>query len=408
MQLKNCLLVAALSASAVVLTACSQADSADTPPASNTLILAQNPTISTRVTTPFAIEGLSGDNAGNLYTTGRAPGAGLPCPVWRVALGNPALMLVGNVPAPSATTTCSPSGLTFGANGNLYLSEADKIYTFAPNGITPPTATVYASGVPGTNGLAFDRLGNLWTADGTTGQGRVWKITTAGVVTEMFRVQPMANEVNLVNGVGGVGRDVRSLPGGTITVTATSRNAADTNGSQALVANGIAFNSGGQMFIADTARGALWKVNFNTNGDVTSRMGCDTTFTANTLCMDNVFVQHPQLEGADGIALDAGGNIWVAANERNALVVVRADGSVVEAFRNPVDPTTKLRNVGPLETPTSPFLLNNILCTANSDGNRRDNSPSTAGELGGTGQPKGKISCMDQTVIPGGLQLPVK
>jgi sugar lactone lactonase YvrE len=124
--------------------------------------------------------------------------------------------------------------------------------------------------------------------------------------------------------------------------------------------------------------------------------------------MDNVFVQHPQLEGADGIALDAGGNIWVAANERNALVVVRADGSVVEAFRNPVDPTTKLRNVGPLETPTSPFLLNNILCTANSDGNRRDNSPSTAGELGGTGQPKGKISCMDQTVIPGGLQLPVK
>ena len=86
--------------------------------------------------------------------------------------------------------------------------------------------------MPGTNGLAFDWNGNLWTGDGTTGLGRVWKITPSGTVTEMFRVQPMANEVNLVNGTGGIGRDVRSLGPGTITVTATSRNAANTLGSQ--------------------------------------------------------------------------------------------------------------------------------------------------------------------------------
>jgi hypothetical protein len=43
-----------------------------------------------------------------------------------------------------------------------------------------------------------------------------------------------------------VGRDVRSLPPGTITVTATSRNAANTLGSQPLVANGLAFGRPGR------------------------------------------------------------------------------------------------------------------------------------------------------------------
>lgn len=64
----------------------------------------------------------------------------------------------------------------------------------------------------------------------------------------------MANEVNLVNGVGGVGRDVRWLPQGAITVTPVSGNAADTLASQPLVANGIAFDkTGNSLFIADTA-----------------------------------------------------------------------------------------------------------------------------------------------------------
>src|SRR5688572_39485 len=34
--------------------------------------------------TPLAIEGLTGDDAGNLYTTGRAA-VSTPCPVWRIA-----------------------------------------------------------------------------------------------------------------------------------------------------------------------------------------------------------------------------------------------------------------------------------------------------------------------------------
>ena len=72
-----------------------------------------------------------------------------------------------------------------------------------------------------------------------------------------------------------------------------------------------------------------------------------------------------------------------------------------------MDAVTKLRNAGPLETPTSPVLAGRTFCTASSDGNRRDNSPSTDGEIGGAGQPKGKISCMDQRVAVPGMSLPV-
>jgi len=354
---------------------------------------------STLILTPLAIEGLTGDDAGNLYTTGRGAS---PCPVWRISVTNPSLVTVGNIPAP-----CSPSGIAFDAKGDLFVADADKVWTFTPNATTPQNAVIYATGVPGTNGLAFDRDGNLWTGDGTTGQGRVWKILPGGGAgIEMFRVQPMSNEVNLnAAGVGGVGRDVRSLPPGAITATPTTRNAQNTLGSQPLVANGVAFTHGGDLLIADTARGAIWKVEINRDGSIRSKTGCDTTFTANTLCLDSIFVAHPILEGADGIALDAAGNIWADPNERNAIAVVTRKGEVIEVFRNSPDATTRLRNTGPLETPTSPFLLGDKFCTANSDGNRRDNSPNAPGEIPALGA--GKISCMDQPLKIPGMRLPI-
>jgi hypothetical protein len=138
------------------------------------------------------------------------------------------------------------------------------------------------------------------------------------------------------------------------------------------------------------------------------------------LCLDNVFVAHPILEGADGIALDRAGNIWVDANERNAVAVVTKDGRVFEVFRNPVN-TAGLRNSADtaagdthiLEFPTSPFLSGKTFCTASLDANRRDNFPRSAGEVDGgdttgTGKDLGKISCMDQKLHIWGLPLPIR
>jgi sugar lactone lactonase YvrE len=178
--------------------------------------------------------------------------------------------------------------------------------------------------------------------------------------------------------------------------------------SQPLVANGVIFDSQRNLLVADTARGAIWRVRVRSDKTIASNLGCDTTFAADTLCLENVYVAHPILEGADGIAVDVAGRIWVDANERNAIGFIYENGRVAEVFRNPPDAGTKLRNVGPLETPTSPVIAGHKFCTANSDGNRRDNSPNTAGEIGGAGQPKGKISCIDQRINVQGMSLPLR
>lgn len=373
----------------------------------------ENATVTTLAITPLAIEGLTGDEDGNLYTTGRAP---LPdrCPVWRID-GFGALLPIGSIG--NAAPGCNPSGIIRDRAGNFYVADANQggvIWKLTSADMNP--STPFVTGVPGTNGLAFDRRDNLWTGDGTTGQGRVWRIAPDGTSTQVFRIQPMRNSTVLGGIVGGdgVGRQARSFPPGTLTVSVPASATATVvtpAGGQDLVANGVVFTRDGDLIVADTARGALWRVRFDGKGNVTSRMGCDASFAPNTLCLDNIMVAHPLLEGTDGIALDRAGNIWNAANERNAIVVVARDGSVTELFRNPLN-AAGLRNsadasVGNnhiLELPTSPFLSGHRLCVANSDGNRRDNSPNSAGEInsGGPVGARGKISCMDQPLhIPG-------
>ena len=340
---------------------------------------------------PLAIEGLTGDHQGNLYIAQR--GGSIGCPILRIRPPAGVAVLVGTVPAP-----CSPSGLTFDAGGKLYVtgvgSAQDAIAVLTPSSASPPTATQFATGVPGANGIAFDKQGALWATDGGTSLGRVWKIPAGGGAgVEMFRIPTVA-------AANGVGRQVQTLQG-------TQTPAVNPN-PQTIVANGIEFSKDGSaVFVADTARGAVWRVLLDPKGNLAVKLGCDTAYPANTLCADTLLVQNPQLEGADGLVLDSSGNVWVAANERNAISVVEQSGQVVEFFRSPPDATTGLRNAGPLETPTSPLLLGRVLCVTQSDGNRRDNSPNSAGDVGPGTPYLGKVSCLQGLLPVRGVPLPI-
>jgi len=354
------------------------------PRASDLAALGRHATWTTIFKATNGIEGLTADSRGNVYVAERAAGN---CPVWRIAVATQAATQIGFLPGP-----CSPSGLAFGRDGRLYLTGGnaptnDTIFALRP-GDAATAATVFATGVPAANGIAFDRRGTLWASDGGNARGIVYRIPpSGGVGVEAFRIPAMANSI-------GVGRQNGTLQG----VTPNTPNP------QNIVANGIVVTRGGDLVVADTARGALWDVRLDSRGRVTSAVGCDETYPADTLCLDDLRVEHPALEGADGIALDVAGRIWVDANERNAIVVVDRRGGVTEFFRNPVDPATSRRNAGPLEFPTSPVFLGRRFCTTSSDGARRDNFPNTAGEVAGNG----KISCLDQRLDVPGVPLPVR
>jgi len=361
----------------------------------------EKPKFKTVATFADVIEGLTGDSSGNLYT---AEALVFPsCPVYRVNLDSKSVDVVGNIDA--APTACFPLGMAFNSAGRLFIANAaqGKIVSLVPDKNSPPTATVFASGVPGINGLAFDKDDNLFGSNGTANTGIVWKITAEGAdcavnsnCEEAFRIPPMRNSVDLGGIIpgDGVGRAAIVFP---------------PESEQGIVSNGLAFDPDGHLFVADTARGAIWMAEFNAGGKLQSKTGCDKTFAENALCFENVLVAHPVLEGADGVALDTDGNFVVAANERNAVLVVKKDGTVIELFRNKPDPVTNLRNEGPLEFPSSPFISGTDLCVANFDrGARRDNFPNDGGDLNQGVGPKGNIVCMKQNLPFPGLELPVE
>jgi sugar lactone lactonase YvrE len=79
----------------------------------------------------------------------------------------------------------------------------------------------------------------------------------------------------------------------------------------------------------------------------------------------SLLVQSPLLEGADGLDFDRTGKLWVAANERNALVTVTPDGQVQEIAKN--------GSSGPLEFPAAIVFSGDTAYIANYDTPRRDN-----------------------------------
>ena len=53
------------------------------------------------------------------------------------------------------------------------------------------------------------------------------------------------------------------------------------------------------------------------------------------------------------------------------------------------------------------MIVGRTLCLAHSDGNRRDNSPNTEGDVG-PGRDLAKLSCLERKLPVEGLPLPVR
>ena len=216
------------------------------------------------------------------------------------------------------------SGMAFDAEGNLYIAsgpfgEVVRVRAADLDPAKPGLAQTWATGTPGANGVAFDARGNLFVSGGASGV--VFRIAAGGGVA-----QPAAQ----------IERFVRTLPDGKT--------------QQPIVANGLAFDAQGVLHVADSARGALWKV----------ALGADGKAAASVM-----LVQNALLEGADGMAFDRAGRLWVASNENNAVVTVTPAGAVQTVARN--------GSAGPLEFPSAIVFVGDRAYVSNFDVARRDN-----------------------------------
>lgn len=269
------------------------------------------------------VESIAADHRGVIYACDRVSGN-----VWRIDPKNPKLVVVGKVQERDIggkKVRANVSGIVFNQAGDLYLTaggfnEVLRIRGRNLDADEPGIAQTFAIETEGANGIAFDRNGNLYVSGGRNGR--------------IYRTGPEGGRAEVVAQIAPY---TRTLPDGKT--------------EQALTANGMVFDKqGSTLYITDTARGALWKLAVGSDG----KAGQPALMTQSAL-----------LEGADGPDFDPRGNLWVAANERNAVVLVQPDGRAFDVQKN--------GSKGPLEFPTSVVFVGATAYVSNFDTPRRDN-----------------------------------
>lgn len=216
-------------------------------------------------------------------------------PIWGVSL----LAQIN----PSAGGTIDASGLAVGADGTLYcvdrgfeellkISPAGVVTVFAGDGYsecTDGTGTAATFGDP--YGVAVDATGNVYVADG--GCSSIRKITTSGIVTTL------AGEWNSSGYADGIGTVAQfGLP------------------------IGVAVNSDGIVYVADENNNCIRQISPSgavttlagdalTHGDYADGIGTDARFDAPT-----------------GIAVDKQGNIYVSDSKNNRIRKIDPYGEV--------------------------------------------------------------------------------
>jgi DNA-binding beta-propeller fold protein YncE len=170
-----------------------------------------------------------------------------------------------------------------------------------------------SNSVPAPNGLVFDNTGSrLYVSDSF--QGAIFRINNPATCAPSCPMTTVSHDPLLA-----------------------------TAGFPPFGANGLALNSGGTtLFIANTGDDRVLKLDLNSNAI-------------------SVFAE--SINGADGMAFDQNGRLWVAANQNDELVALNAQGRVVERLGE----FQGIRNGKPdgLLFPASPVILKDKIFVTN-------------------------------------------
>jgi sugar lactone lactonase YvrE len=176
------------------------------------------------------------------------------------------------------------AGLAVDAPGNVYVAAI----TFNPatQGVYKITRKGSATRLPGTgaigfsNGLTFDKRGNLYVTD--TARGAAWRVPADGGPASLWY------ESSLLQGTGAFNFGVP------------------------LGANGIAYRQN-ELVVGNTERARLVRIGIEPGGSAGAV---------------SVLAEAPALLGVDGVAFDVHGNLWAAVIAQSTIVRVSPSGAI--------------------------------------------------------------------------------
>lgn len=249
-----------------------------------TAVVDSAPIVSARIVTMIGdsastIEGMA-EHGGKLYVADWKDGA-----VYRI---DPAVGVekVGQLPIRPGDWIL---GLAVDTAGNLYAAAPSSGIIFridasrlgAPDFNPAKDVSQFATGAKGANGLAFDRSGHLFISGGD--QNAVYHVGPRGGKAIVF-----------AKAYATISPDT-SMP------------------VRAFVTNGLAFDSKGNVYTANTGTGEIQRIEVKPD------------YVAGTV---TTVVKDARLLGADGLQIDGQDNVWLTANFSNTFARVAPDGQV--------------------------------------------------------------------------------
>lgn len=258
----------------------------------------------------FTPQGVAMDTAGRVYladTTSHVirridPATGIST----VVAGSGFSGNSGDGGAATSARLNNPSAVAIDASGNIFVADTNNhrirkvdtqgtISTIAGTGVSGyagDTGAATSARLNSPRGLAFDSGGRLYVAD--TANNRIRRVDTSGTITTVAG-----------NGVGGYLTD-------RVAATGTRINAP----------RGVAVDSQGNLYIADTGNNRIRMV--NTSGIISTFAGTGTA----SYNGDGITATTATLRAPQGVAVDASDTIYIADSANNRVRIVPTTGTI--------------------------------------------------------------------------------